>query len=117
MLTELVNAIEEKKQTLERELAALHDKNTTGQIAEEQLTRETREKERCLALINEQSIKEYMALWQSFTPPSPFPCPFCYLFQKKTSPLKPLPRMEDVEPVKCTVCGETFEIPVELLYA
>jgi hypothetical protein len=117
MLTELVKAIEEKKQTLERELAAIHDKNTTGQFGEDQLNRETREKERCLALINEQSIKEYMVLWQSFTPPSPFPCPFCYLFQKKTSPLKPLPRMEDVEPVKCTVCGETFEIPVELLYA
>ena len=116
MLTELVKAIEVKKQTLERELAAIHD-NTTGQIGEEQLTRYIREKERCLALINEQSIKEYMALWQSFTPPSPFPCPFCYLFQKKIAPLKPLPRMEDVEPVKCTVCGETFEIPVELLYA
>ncbi|HEX2768584.1 MAG TPA: hypothetical protein VHN12_04815 [Geobacteraceae bacterium] len=117
MLTELVKAIEEKKQTLEKELAAIHDKNTTGQTVEEQLTRETREKERCLALINEQAIKEYMALWQSFTPPSSFPCPFCYLFQKKTSPLRPLPRMEDVEPVRCTVCGETFEIPVELLYA
>ena len=32
MLTELVKAIEEKKQTLERELAAIHDKNTTGQF-------------------------------------------------------------------------------------
>jgi hypothetical protein len=68
-------------------------------------------------MINGLSIKEYMALWQAFTPPSPFPCPFCYVFDKKISPLKTLPRVDDVESVKCTVCGEMFEIPVELLYA
>jgi transcription elongation factor Elf1 len=56
-------------------------------------------------------------MWLSFTPPGPFPCPFCYLYERKVSPLKPLPRMEDVEPVRCSECGETFEIPVELLYA
>jgi hypothetical protein len=76
-----------------------------------------REKERRFTKINGLSIKEYMALWQSFIPPSPFPCPFCYVFDKKISPLKTLPRVDDLESVKCTVCGEIFEIPVELLYA
>jgi hypothetical protein len=116
MFAELVKALDEKKTALERELAANHGKEVSpsgaGQSAED-----AGENERRLALINEQSIKEYKTLWQSFTPPGPFPCPFCYVFHKKISPLKPLPRVEDVEPVKCTICGEIFEIPVELLYA
>ena len=111
MLAELVKALDEKKLSLEQELAAIH----AG--GEGPAGREGLEKERRLALINEQSVKEYKALWQTFSPPNPFPCPFCYVFEKKVSPLKPLPRVEDVEPVRCTVCGETFEIPVELLYA
>lgn len=113
MFAELVKALDEKKSAIERELAAIHGKETG--VA--QLSQDGGEKERRLALINEQSIKEYKALWQSFTPPGPFPCPFCYVFHKQISPLKPLPRVEDTEPVKCTVCGEIFEIPVELLYA
>ena len=116
MFAELVKALDEKKSALERELAAIHEKDPS-QTGAGQLAQDAVENERRLALINEQSIKEYKALWQSFTPPGPFPCPFCYVFHKKISPLKPLPRVEDVEPVKCTVCGETFEIPVELLYA
>ncbi len=114
MLTELVKALEEKKTALERELSAVRDK---GQNGSGKSTPESMEKERRLAAITDESIKAYMTLWQTFTPPSPFPCPFCYVFDGKTSPLKPLPRVEDVEPVRCTVCGETFEIPVELLYA
>jgi hypothetical protein len=117
MFAELVKALDEKKSALERELAAIHGKEALSQNVGGELTRDAGENERRLELINEQSIKEYKALWQSFTPPGPFPCPFCYVFLKKISPLKPLPRVEDVEPVKCTVCGETFEIPVELLYA
>ncbi len=108
MLTELLKALEEKKSDLERDLA---EKAGGEGVAE------SRDKERRLAAISEESIKAYTALWQSFTPPSPFPCPFCYVFDGKVSPLKPLPRVEDVEPVRCTVCGETFEIPIELLYA
>ncbi len=108
MLTELVRALEEKKSSLERELA---ENAGCGGAAE------SREKERRFAAITGESIKAYTALWQTFTPPSPFPCPFCYVFDGKVSPLKPLPRVEDMEPVRCTVCGETFEIPLELLYA
>ncbi len=107
MLAELLKALDEKKSALELELAAMREEAIQGGL----------EKERRLATINEQSIKEYKALWQTFSPPSSFPCPFCFVFDKKVSPLKPLPRVEDVEPVRCTVCGETFEIPVELLYA
>jgi hypothetical protein len=117
MLAELVKALDEKKSALERELTAIHEKQALSQTGAGQSARDTGEKERRLVLINEQSIKEYKALWQSFTPPGPFPCPFCYVFHKKISPLKPLSRVEDMEPVTCTVCGETFEIPVELLYA
>ena len=117
MFAELVKALDEKKSALERELAAIQDTEALSQSGIDQSAGNAGENERRLALINEQSIKEYKALWQSFTPPGPFPCPFCYVFHKKISPLKPLPRMEDVEPVKCTICGETFEIPVELLYA
>lgn len=117
MFAELVKALDEKKSALELELAAIHEKQALSQTGAGQSTQDAGENERRLALINEQSIKEYKALWQSFTPPGPFPCPFCYVFHKQISPLKPLPRVEDVEPVKCTVCGETFEIPVGLLYA
>jgi hypothetical protein len=113
MLTELVKALEEKKAALEKELGKYETRENNGKQTDSNF----REKERRLNMINGLSIKEYMALWQSFTPPSPFPCPFCYVFDKKISPLKTLPRVDDVESVKCTVCGELFEIPVELLYA
>ena len=117
MLAELVKALDEKKSALEQELSAIRAEQQLPRTGDARYARESMEKERRLALINDQAIKEYKALWQSFTPPSPFPCPFCFVFEKKVSPLKPLPRNEDVEPVRCTVCGETFEIPVELLYA
>ena len=117
MLTELVKALEERKAALGREFAELYAKQTLLQGGDEKLTRELREKEQLLALINEESIKEYKALWQSFTPGNPFPCPSCFVFRKRISPLKPLPREDEVEPLTCTVCNETFKIPVELLYA
>jgi len=107
MLMELVKALEMKRASLEKELGKRKDESKDIFVATE----------RKMAAINDRSIKAYKALWQSFTPPGPFPCPFCYVFGGEISPLKTLPRMEDVEPVRCTVCGETFEIPVELLYA
>jgi hypothetical protein len=113
MLTELVKALEEKKTALEMELEKYSASESIGEGTDPSIL----EKERRLATISGLSIKEYMALWQSFIPPSPFPCPFCYVFDKKISPLKTLPRVDDLESVKCTVCGEIFEIPVELLYA
>jgi hypothetical protein len=113
MLTELLKAVELKKTSLEEELENQKGKKLReGESAESAAEIEAR-----LAAINEKSLKEYQAMWLSFTPPGPFPCPFCYLYERKVSPLKPLPRMEDVEPVRCSECGETFEIPVELLYA
>ncbi len=109
MLTELVKALEEKKATLGRELAEQQAKSAG--------TESLREIERRLIAINDQAINEYKALWQSFTPGTPFPCPVCFVFEKKVSPLKPLPRKDDVEPFTCPSCRETFNIPVELLYA
>jgi hypothetical protein len=110
MLTELLKAVETRKMSLEKEL-----ENQKGAvILGGEPAHSTAEIETRLAAINKQSIKEYQAMWLSFTPPGPFPCPFCYLYERKVSPLKPLPRMEDVEPVRCSECGETFEIPVEL---
>jgi hypothetical protein len=109
MVNELVRALEARKSLLEKELEMLilagKGKPETDNLADR------------LSRINNRSIKEYRALWSTFTPPAPFPCPFCFVFEKKTSPLKTLPRVEDVEPLICSECGETFEIPVELLYA
>ncbi len=113
MLTELVKALEDRKTALEQELAAVRAAANEAGIP----SPENAEKKRRLAAITAESIRTYKTIWQSFTPPNPFPCPFCYVFDGKISPLKPLHRVEDVEPVRCTVCGETFEIPVELLYA
>ena len=110
MLRELLKAVEMKKASLEEEQKA--EKNREGESGQN-----AGENERRLAAINDQSLRDYKAMWLSFTPPGPFPCPFCYLYDRKVSPLKTLPRMEDVEPLKCPECGETFEIPVELLYA
>jgi len=110
MLSELVKAVDMKKASLEKELE--NQKNREGECGEN-----SGKIKRKILAINDHSIREYKALWLSFTPPGPFPCPLCYLFDGKVSDLKTLPRMEDVEPVRCTVCGETFEIPVELLYA
>jgi hypothetical protein len=117
MLTELVKALEEKKATLQRELVAIQERQTLLQAEQEKLSRESGEKERELAAINEQSIKKYKVLWRSYTPPNPFPCPVCFVFRKKISPLEPLARLDDTAPFQCKVCNETFEIPVELLYA
>lgn len=117
MLTELVKALDDKKTALERELVAIQEKRSVLQAEQEKLAREAGEKERELALINEQSIKKYKVLWRSYTPPNPFPCPLCFVFHKKISPLEPLTRVDDLEPFQCKVCKETFEIPVELLYA
>ena len=105
MLAELVKVLEEKKATLEKELATLQEKRSA---------RDAGELERRIALINAQTIKGYRVLWKSFMPPNPFPCPFCFVFHKKVSPLKPLSLIGDMEPFKCPECKETFEIPVEL---
>ncbi len=113
MLTELLKAVEINKVALEKELEYSKAEKNRGKESEQN----AREIERRLVAINDRSIKDYRALWLSFTPPGPFPCPFCYLFDRKVSPLKTLPRMEDVEPLRCPECNETFEIPVELLYA
>lgn len=110
MLTELLKAVEIKKANLEKDLVG---RNAGKKDSESNAG----ESERRLAAINDRSLKEYKALWLSFTPPGPFPCPLCWLFDRKVSPLKTLPRVEDVEPLRCPECGETFEIPVELLYA
>ena len=79
MLTELVKALEEKKSVFEREIAAINEKKVSRISGIEQLDQDTSEKERLLELINEDSIKAYKVLWQSFTPPNPFPCPLCFL--------------------------------------
>lgn len=113
MLTELLKAVEMRKKSLEKEL-----ENQKGEkLREGESGQSDGDIDRRLAAINEQSLKEYQAMWLSFTPPGPFPCPICYLYERKVSPLKPLPRMEDMETLRCSECGETFEIPVELLYA
>ena len=117
MLTELVKALEDKKSVLEREFAAIREKQALLEAEREKLALEAGEKEHELGAINEQSIKKYKVLWKSYTPPNPFPCPFCFVLHKKISPLEPHHRLEDVAPFQCKVCGETFEIPVELLYA
>lgn len=117
MLTELVKALEEKKAILGREFAELQAEMTLRHSGDEAIAREAREKERLLALINDQSIKEYKALWQSYTPGAPFPCPLCFVLEKKVSPLRPQPRTGELEPLTCSVCNETFNIPIELLYA
>jgi len=117
MLTELVKALEDKKFTLDREVAAIREKLVLLEAEREKLAREAGEKERELAAVSDQSIKKYKVLWKSYTPPNPFPCPFCFVLQKKISPLEPHQRLDDVAPFQCKVCGEIFEIPVELLYA
>jgi hypothetical protein len=105
MLAELVKVLEEKKAALEREQAALQEK---------QSGRDAEELQRRISLINEQTIKGYKILWKTFMPPNPFPCPFCFVFHKKVSPLKPQSLVGDMEPFTCPQCKETFEIPVEL---
>lgn len=105
MLAELVKVLEEKKSTLEKELATRK---------EQQPGRDAGDLEQRIALINEKNIKGYKVLWKTFMPPNPFPCPFCFVFHKKVSPLKPQSLVGDMEPFKCPECKETFEIPVEL---
>ena len=105
MLTELVRILEEKKTALESELADIRLKDPG---------RDTKELERRLGLITDQTIKGYRVLWKTFMPPNPFPCPFCFVYDKKVSPLKPQSLVGDMEPFACPACKEKFEIPVEL---
>ena len=102
MLAELVKVLEEKKAALEGELRGKHAAPEAGEL------------ERKISLINEQTIKGYKVLWRTFAPPNPFPCPFCFVFHKKVSPLKPQSLVGDTEPFNCPECKETFQIPVEL---
>src|SRR6266545_1302779 len=117
MLSELVKVLEEKKAVLETDVSILHERRTLLRAELEKLDKEAGEKERLLASINDQSIKQYKKVWKSYTPPNPFPCPLCFAVHKKLSPLEPLPRKEDVEPFQCKICRESFDIPIELLYA
>ena len=117
MLTELVKELDDRKAVLEIDLTMLRERGASLRAELELLERETAEKAQNLASINGQSIKEYKAIWKSYTPPNPFPCPLCFVYHKKLSPLEPLPPVDDVASVKCTVCEEVFEIPIELQYA
>ena len=117
MLTELVKVLEDRRIALASDLPALNERRAALRTELEKLDREAAEKEHQLAAITSISIKEYKAIWKSYTPPNPFPCPLCFVFQKKLSPLEPLSRVDDVAPVKCRICQETFQIPIELLYA
>jgi hypothetical protein len=105
MLTELVKILEEKKSALENELADIRLKEPD---------RDTKELERRLNLISDHTIKGYKILWKTFMPPNPFPCPFCFVYNKKISPLKPQSLVGDMEPFTCPECKEKFQIPVEL---
>lgn len=105
MLVELVKILEEKKKVLEKDLATQPQGRPAPAAGD---------LERKISLINEQTIKGYRILWRTFTPPNPFPCPFCFVFEKKVSPLKPQSLVGDMEPFTCPVCKEKFEIPVEL---
>lgn len=117
MLTELVKMLEERRRVLDKTLAVLHERQAVLRAELEAVDRETAAKELQLASITAQSIKEYKVIWKSYTPPNPFPCPLCFVFHKKLSPLVPSSQVDDVEPLKCTICHETFEVPIELLYA
>jgi hypothetical protein len=117
MLTELVKVLDDRKAALEMDLTKLRERGTSLRAELELLDREMAEKAEHLAAINSQSVKEYKVIWKSYTPPNPFPCPLCFVYHKKLSPLEPLPPVDDVALVKCTVCEEVFEIPIELLYA
>lgn len=117
MLDELVKVLEDRRTVMASELPALNERRAVLRAELEKLDREAAEKEHQLAAITSTSINEYRAIWKSYTPPNPFPCPLCFVFQKKLSPLEPLSRAGDVAPVKCRVCQETFQIPIELLYA
>jgi hypothetical protein len=117
MLTELVKVLEDKKIVLETELAMLHERQAILRAELEKLDQETGDKEHQLASISEHSIKEYKVIWKTYTPPNPFPCPLCFVFHKKLSPLEPLSQVDDVGPVKCKICQAVFDIPIELLYA
>jgi|ERR1039457_4519008 hypothetical protein len=117
MLSELVKVLEERKFNLGKEVETINGKLVLLQAELDELRKNAHIKESQLAAINDQTIKEYKKVWKSYTPPNPFPCPLCFVFRKKLSPLEPMPRNEDVEPVTCKSCHETFEIPVELLYA
>ena len=117
MLTELVKVLEDKKTDLEATLAAIHEKQAALRVELQALDQVAAEKEHQLASITSKSIKEYKTIWRSYTPPNPFPCPLCFVFHKKLSPLEPLSRVDDVEAIKCKVCRESFDIPIELLYA
>jgi len=63
-------------------------------------------------MISEDAIEKYKARWDATTPSDWLPCPFCYTFHKKDSPLTALPEEHGMEFVKCTVCKEKISIPI-----
>jgi hypothetical protein len=54
------------------------------------------------------TIEKYGQLWDSITPNDRLPCPLCFTYADKRSPLHPLPAKAGKQPMRCEACQATF---------
>jgi hypothetical protein len=53
-------------------------------------------------------IESYGQLWDSLSAADQFPCPLCFTYASKRSPLHPLPAKAGKQPMRCEACQATF---------
>jgi hypothetical protein len=56
--------------------------------------------------------ESYGQLWDSLSAADQLPCPLCFTYASKRSPLRPLPAKAGKEPVRCEVCQAIFYSPI-----
>jgi hypothetical protein len=57
-------------------------------------------------------IENFGQLWDSITAADRLPCPLCFTYEHKRSPLKALPARGGKEARRCEVCSTVFYSPI-----
>jgi hypothetical protein len=57
-------------------------------------------------------IENFGQLWDSITAADRLPCPLCFTYERKRSPLKALPARGGKEAWRCEVCSTVFYSPI-----
>jgi hypothetical protein len=53
-------------------------------------------------------VEKFGQLWDSIAAEDRMPCPLCFTYERKRSPLKALPARGGKEAMRCEVCSTVF---------
>lgn len=112
ILNFLVQNLREKRDALKREIDALDSKASELDARKKEISIQLANKHEMQAAITEDTVHNFIAKWMHRGHHNPFPCPICFAVGRD-SQLKAIAGNDTVEPLKCAVCGEVFNIPAE----